>query len=218
MLDIKAGSKTDKGERVRKGRPTRAASDALHAGILKAATDLFMEEGFSASMESVATAARVSKRTLYAHYPSKLHLYEAVLTWLSGDLAKPAAVLSPDLPLDEAFAKFCDALLDLYTRSNVVAFAKLIQKESARFPELDVANRQQFADNIVMPLKAFLDARKGAGLRDVDTTVAARLLCAVAVTEITRMHAQNALADQQKFRDYMASAIDMLLRGILDRA
>ncbi|MDD3798672.1 MAG: helix-turn-helix domain containing protein [Novosphingobium sp.] len=197
----------------RKGRPTKEQAQALHAGILEAATDLFTQEGFSTSMDAVATHAKVSKRTLYAHYPSKQHLYEAALTWLSGDLAKPATVLAGDLPLDEALMKFSASLLELYTRPKVVAFAQLIQKESSRFPELDAASRRQFDDNILQPLKSLLDRRPEIDPAAVNTAIMAKVLCSVATAEIARMHAQNALDERENFRFVMKNSIHLILNG-----
>jgi AcrR family transcriptional regulator len=48
--------------------------------ILAAATDLFTTQGINATgMEQLSTAANVSKRTLYVHFPSKDALVEAYL-------------------------------------------------------------------------------------------------------------------------------------------
>lgn len=208
-----ASSKRPAKRSPRKGRPTREEAQALHTGILEAASDLFMDEGFSTSMDAVAARAKVSKRTLYAHYPSKQHLYEAVLTWLSGDLAKPATILSGSLPLDEALLAFAQSLLDLYTQPRVVAFAQLIQKESSRFPELDKASRQQFDDNILQPLRTFLDKRPEIDPQTVDTAIMARVICAVATVEITRMHAQDALDEREGFGKLMQGTIRLVLNG-----
>lgn len=199
----------------RKGRPTKGEAHALHAGILDAAASLFIEQGFSTTMDSVAAHAKVSKRTLYAHYPSKQHLYEAVLTWLSGDLAKPATVLAPDLSLDKALLQFCLSLLELYTRPKVVAFAQLIQKEGARFPEVDTASRQQFDDHILGPLRLFLDARPELNETTTDTAIMARVICAVATSDIARMHAQKTLNEHAPFETLMRGTIRLLLDGAL---
>lgn len=188
----------------------------MRGDILSAAADLFLAQGFATSMDAVAAHARVSKRTLYARFPSKQALYEAVLGWLSGDLIRPATHLSPDLPLDQALLLFCQSLLELYTRPKVVAFAQLIIKESARFPELDRATRHQFEENILLPLAAFLDTRPEIAA-DVNTQLAAQILCAVATTEITRMHAENDLAAQDNFSRLMKSTIDYLMDGIRHR-
>ena len=50
--------------------------------ILQAAFDVFTEKGFhGARMLDVASRARASKATLYARYPSKEALFEALMAW-----------------------------------------------------------------------------------------------------------------------------------------
>src|SRR5260370_38005204 len=50
--------------------------------ILRAAFDVFTEKGFhGATMLDVASRARASKATLYARYPSKAALFEALMAW-----------------------------------------------------------------------------------------------------------------------------------------
>lgn len=192
-------------------------SDAIRLAILDAAATLFRSEGYAASMDRVAAVARVSKRTLYAYFPSKMHLYEATLTWLGGDLAKPAAALPHDISLDDALALFAAALLDLYTRPSVATFARLMQEASSRFPELERGNRQQFHDNITAPLKQYLDGRPQQELRDVDTEAAAKAICALAIAEITRMHAMDDLENRAGYTAFMSTCIDLLLNGLRKR-
>ncbi|MFD3505020.1 TetR/AcrR family transcriptional regulator [Streptomyces sp. NPDC058678] len=55
--------------------------------ILKAATQLFTAQGINATgMDQLSTAAEVSKRTLYTHFPSKDELVGAYLQSLVDDL------------------------------------------------------------------------------------------------------------------------------------
>lgn len=63
----------------RVGRPTAARVEAIDRGILAAAREAFQRHGFeAASMEAIAAAAKVSKSTLYARYPAKEALLQAV--------------------------------------------------------------------------------------------------------------------------------------------
>jgi TetR/AcrR family transcriptional repressor of mexJK operon len=62
------------------GRPTAARVEAINRGILVAGRGEFLISGFDAArMEAIATAAGVSKGTLYDRYPSKEALLRAVL-------------------------------------------------------------------------------------------------------------------------------------------
>jgi len=66
----------------RSDRPTRAAArwESTHAGLIKAATDLFRRFGAHAtSIDGVVAAANLTKPTLYRHFPSKEALVIACL-------------------------------------------------------------------------------------------------------------------------------------------
>jgi AcrR family transcriptional regulator len=53
----------------RPGRPTRAAAKKLDERLRQAAVDTFLQYGFDGTtMEEVARAASISKKTLYARY------------------------------------------------------------------------------------------------------------------------------------------------------
>src|SRR5690348_3041404 len=65
--------------------------------ILKAATELFTAQGINATgMDQLSTVADVSKRTLYAHFPSKDELVQAYLQALEDSDLPPLE--SPDGP------------------------------------------------------------------------------------------------------------------------
>ncbi|MEU4341513.1 helix-turn-helix domain-containing protein [Nocardia sp. NPDC023852] len=70
--------------------PTRRGGRGARQRILKAATELFYNEGINATgVELIATTASVSKRTLYQHFPSKTALVEEYLRMLrqaAGDI------------------------------------------------------------------------------------------------------------------------------------
>src|ERR1043165_9827735 len=59
-----------------RGRPPGSSGAAL----LAVARHAFLTSGFpGATMDAVAAAARISKQTLYRHYPSKDELFAAVV-------------------------------------------------------------------------------------------------------------------------------------------
>ena len=61
-------------------RGVRMPRDERRAQLLAAATDLFVNNGYHATvMDDIAEHAGVSKPVLYQHFPSKLELYLALL-------------------------------------------------------------------------------------------------------------------------------------------
>ena len=61
--------------------PKTRLTDRKRAEILKAAVKLFRSRGFdTTSMDAVAKEAKVSKRTVYNHFPSKEALFDSGFT------------------------------------------------------------------------------------------------------------------------------------------
>jgi AcrR family transcriptional regulator len=74
----------------RRGRPPHPAGRPTRARILDAALDLFARQGFAAtSTRQIARAVGLSESGLYAHFPSKRAVYDALLAE-----AGPSAVVA----------------------------------------------------------------------------------------------------------------------------
>jgi AcrR family transcriptional regulator len=68
--------------RIRAGRPTQAQSAQLAERLRQAAVNVFLKSGFEGtSMEAIARAAGITKRTLYARYADKQALFADTITW-----------------------------------------------------------------------------------------------------------------------------------------
>ena len=64
----------------RAGRPSKSDAEAVDGRLLDAAETLFLDHGFDgASVAAVAALAGASKQTIYQRYPTKAHLFEAVV-------------------------------------------------------------------------------------------------------------------------------------------
>lgn len=129
------------------GRPLRAGSAAKRTGILAAARELFLTDGFErTSVDAIAAAAEVSKRTIYDYFGDKNALLLAVVEQaVSGLLASVQA--SVDTELSDAVATPGDlreALLRFVFRvsettmgsSDYAALVGLVRSEAAHLPGL----------------------------------------------------------------------------------
>lgn len=123
----------------KRGRPTRKQVAAIDATILEAARNLFLSEGYaSTSMEAVANAVGVSKGTLYARYPAKSELFQAIANdrlkaWGAG---RPTPDDNLAGEVGEQLFRFGVAFLEGFRNPEIAAFDRLITAEAARFPEL----------------------------------------------------------------------------------
>lgn len=119
-----------------RGRPK---DPARRAAIVAAARALFLEHGLPpVSMDAIAQAAGVSKRTIYSHFADKEALFGAVIAAEAGDF-RAAPPLPPPADLDEVRRRLIEygvALTGLLTRPGILDLGRLIMSEARRHPEL----------------------------------------------------------------------------------
>src|SRR6476620_10577013 len=74
-------------KRPRPGRPPKDLAGDVKARILDGAQRVFLKRGYqSASLDEIAATAPASKPTIYAHFPGKEALFEAVVARVLGGL------------------------------------------------------------------------------------------------------------------------------------
>ncbi len=115
-----------------------ADSLLLRERILESATQLFLAEGYgSTSIEAVATHAGVSKRTLYDRFDDKAALFAAVVHRIISSIRPPADVpLLAGATLPDVLGRLARMILAAALSAPAIALHRLVQAESARFPEL----------------------------------------------------------------------------------
>ena len=148
----------------RGGRPSRADALRLNADILAVATALLLDQGYAnTSMEAIAAAAGISKRTLYARFADKGAVLRAVVADLVANRLPPftAALAAPDLRT--ALTAAAAHLLDAALHPTGLGLYRLLVAEAGRIPELPALLREAGADSGIAQLTARLAA---AGLPD----------------------------------------------------
>jgi len=125
--------------RPRRGRPNAEQTAAIEQAILENAKRMFLEGGYDAvTMEGIVAAVGVSKGTLYARYPSKEALFEAVVresvkTW-SNDASAENHLLNGNL--GDRLRHHARTIAHSLTLPDVRAFQQLLLSNQKRFPEL----------------------------------------------------------------------------------
>lgn len=110
-------------------------------------------------MESIAAAARVSKRTLYKRFPDKAAVLRASIAvlierWLPG-LDESLEGTS----LETALLKAARYMLSIALAPEALALRRLLVSEAERFPEIAVAARDAGSASGVTRVAALLRAR-----------------------------------------------------------
>jgi AcrR family transcriptional regulator len=128
----------------RGGRPTRQDAPLLTERILDAATQLFLRDGYgTTSLEAVAVAAGVSKRTLYARFAGKPALFQVVVArlvtrWLP---AFDAGMVQAH-GLEASLLAAARVMLATALVPEALALHRLVVSEIGRFPELGQVMQQ----------------------------------------------------------------------------
>ena len=136
-------------------RSERKKSAVKAAAILAGARQEFLAHGYaSTSMDRVASAAGVSKATVYSHFQDKAGLFSALVKQLAKDrfqtmLFDPQDEHTlrgdPRVVLTDLAQKFLD---EAACDSQFCEFMRLIVGESGRFPELS----DPYIENVAKPL------------------------------------------------------------------
>ena len=141
-----------------------AESTPKRDAIVRAAAKLFLESGYGeTSMDAIAAAAEVSKRTVYSYFPGKDALFEAVMTDVCESRSDMMTNELPDEPAKDVLTSLGRGFLKVVASDSVITTFRIAASESARFPELGDtffrAGPQRSIDN----LAAYLRRREAAG-------------------------------------------------------
>ena len=153
-------------------RPRRSKDEVKHEAILKAATRLFLKNGYSAtSMDAIAENARVTKQTVYAHYKSKDALFEHILGHLCEKHTASEHLLSLSTRnMEEGLFTIGLAFLNMVTHSEVLAMTRLVISESGQHPALAKRYYEGGTQRITGLLAQLLDQYKKSGQLGVNDT------------------------------------------------
>jgi len=115
----------------KRGRPTADERRTRETEILTAALGVFLQSGYGAStVDELAAAAQVTKRTLYAYYGDKGGLFAAMVRDL-------AAAVSLDAASDrDTLETLAARIVSRVHSDELVGLHQLVIAESTRFPEL----------------------------------------------------------------------------------
>lgn len=135
-----------------RGRPKTEDLAGLDARLLAVGAELFFRDGYGAmTMSELASAARVSKTTLYARFPSKADLFRAIVAaqierWDTGADHTP---IEGCATLEEILRAYGDIILRAGMSRDFVQLNRLLYSESERFPELAEIAEARFRRGVV---------------------------------------------------------------------
>ena len=106
--------------------------------ILDGAKRCFLAQGFDgASMNDIVKAAGVSKGTVYAYFPSKEKLFEALIFRDRRNQAEQIVVIDDDsLPIEVVLGQLARRLGNLNNNSETIAYLRLVIAAADKFPDI----------------------------------------------------------------------------------
>lgn len=158
-------------------RTERSDAGQRRQAYVDAAQRLFFAQGYGAtSMSAVAAAVGGSKTTLWALFPSKESLFEAVVDTLVRQYGKALQVdLDSAADLRDGLTVMGEALMETILSEPVIEMHRLVTGEAGRFPELARLIHERGQSRGKARLAAFLAREMAAGrMRSGDPQLAAQ--------------------------------------------
>lgn len=145
----------------KRGRPNKAQVAAIERSILGVARQLFLSDGYAnTAMDAIASAAGVSKGTLYSRYPDKPTLFKAIVAEMlarSPALTTDAVIFGNGAPAEQLY-RFGTFYIERLLAPESMAFARLIDAEADNFPELALEFKEQGYSKATARLAACIES------------------------------------------------------------
>lgn len=203
-----------------RGRPTRVESEAIERRLREAAVDAFATNGFEATtMEAVAAAAGITKRTLYAKYPDKQALFASVIPQALADMPfHDLAIEVTDTDLATALRSLAEQILTRLVEPRAVRLRRLAVLEAPRLAQLHGVQGDLWAISL-QSVVDLLAAHAAAGTIVVDDLGAVADLFLAMVAGTPTMWADYGIVQSpDERRQHIEKAVDLLLAGLLPRS
>jgi AcrR family transcriptional regulator len=202
----------------RGGRPTVADAQRRQAYLIEIAGAMFMKLGFDGtSIDAVAEAAAMSKRTVYARYRDKGELFSAVLRDLIERWLVPInRFQSSDADLEPMLVEIARHLLTSALAPQAVSLHRIIVGEAERRPEFGRLANSEGRQAGIRAIAAALK-RHRAKLRGDDLEQAAEHFMGLVVDSNLRRAALGIKPERNEIETRIHAAVDLFLNGMRRR-
>lgn len=144
-------------------------SERKRESIIKNATILFRRKGFGASsMDEISSAAKVSKRTLYNHFPTKKILFREIVKIEWQKVRYPRRDTAKGLDPEEVFTDIMKHSLKILFSPRMADLQKLVIAESDKFPELKSLQSKYGAEPLFGYFKDYVKRLGKTGILDIE--------------------------------------------------
>ncbi len=205
-----AGKKLQKGTGPsgQRGRPSAETTQRRRAHLLEVARSIFVRQGYRATtMDEVAAAAGITKRTLYAWHHDKQALFSACV--IAGAERFPRLEPDADQDLRAALERYVIDLHGELSQADSYGMGLLSLGEARDFPEMREAIERGHLDYLIAPLAAFL---RRHGLEEEGSVERAMLFVAMALSPLhNTMLVGLPLPSPEQVRAHAARCVEIFL-------
>jgi len=199
-----------------RGRPTLSDEE-----LLDKALDLFLEQGFErTSIDAIAVAAGMAKRTIYSHYADKETLFRAALQRAIEEWIVPVEQLRAleGADLEETLLAVARLLVANIMKPEGLRLLRITNAESGRHPEISAYTYRFGTERTIAYLADLFQRRVGPGAAGPDEwNEAAIAFLYLVVCGPPTMTAWGMTLDLQQVDRHTCYCVRLFLYGLLAR-
>lgn len=205
----------------RLGRPSAADAARKQAQLLEAALDIFLARGYEqATMEDIARAAQMSKRTLYSRYADKQAIFLAAVTAASERYTVSVEALQA-IEQDDIKATLLAVAklrLDNLSSPEGLRLQRILSTQSYRFPELQNSLFENYSGPTLEFLtRLFEKATQGGQLAISDPKSASIAFLSLVLGGPARQIIGGSMPDNDELNARLAFSVALFLDGTRPR-
>ena len=180
----------------------------LRERVIAAATALFQTQGLRFTMQEVASALHISKKTIYTVYPSKEKLLLDMVDALFADIHREKReLMAAPGPVEERVKSVIVALPEQYRALDF----RLLDTLDEKYPAVALRVREHLATNWEPTIALLEEGMKAGRIRPVPIPVLRQMI--TASIEGFLSSGENGAS----YADTLAAMIDIIMNGIRRR-
>ena len=200
-----------------KGRPKLTEAAEIDRAIREAALQVLLEHGEAATMNAVAVAAGISRKSLYARHPNKTELFLEAIR----ELLKPAGALHYDASgtAEARLQRYIEAALEVVSRPQSLTIQRLLTIDPAYISALKAdmfgAMRRIFFEPLLALLRE-AQTNKELLIDDLEQTTRSVIRLILAESMPTGDSSESPMSAERQ-ANYAAFLTNLVTRGLLPR-
>lgn len=201
--------------RSRGGRPKNTEIEQREKHLLRIAGETFLRFGFDGTtMDAVAEAAQISKRTLYVRYADKTILFNAVLRDLINRWLIPIDQFQSEHgELKDKLLALARYLTTFALTPQSVNVSRIIISEAQRWPEFGRLANEAGRKPVLQAIVSFL-RQHDAELRPLDLEMAAEQFMSLAVDSNLRRAYLGITISVEQIELWVRASVDLFVAGV----